>query len=52
MKKLCVYRIFPNGTKTLFWEAPFKTDEELVKSIMDYSARGFYCKVVPFQGEA
>jgi hypothetical protein len=28
------------------WDAPFKDEESLIKSILDYTGRGFYCQVV------
>ena len=42
MKMLYVYRM---GESMPCWYAPFKSDRELFKAILDYSKRGFVCRV-------
>jgi hypothetical protein len=27
------------------WDAPFKDDESLLNSVLDYTQRGFFCRV-------
>jgi hypothetical protein len=31
------------------WDAPFKDKESLVNAMVDYTGRGFYCRVVEYK---
>lgn len=50
MKKLLVFKMIHEPFMTpwlrLIWEAPFKSESELLKNIIDFSGRGFYCSVI------
>lgn len=42
---LNVWSINTDGNKTLQWTAPFKSEADLLKSVIEYSRSGYYCQV-------